>query len=56
MTHSIKTDIEHLKVKAEEIKIKVENLLNKPEHEDELQSLKFELEDLANRINSILPH
>lgn len=53
---AIKTEIEHLKIKAEEIKAKVANLSNKPEHEDELHSLKFELDDLANRINSILPH
>lgn len=56
MIQVIKTEIEHLKIKTEEIKAKVENLMNKPEHENELQSLKFELDDLVNRINSILPH
>ena len=56
MTSIIKAEIEHLKIKTEEIKVKVETLLHKPEHEDELQSLKFELDDLVNRINSILPH
>lgn len=56
MIHAIKTEIEHLKIKTEEIKAKVETLMSSPDHEEEIQSLKFELDDLVNRINSILPH
>lgn len=56
MIHAIKTEIEHLKIKTEEIKAKVDTLMGSPDYDEEMQSLKFELDDLVNRINSILPH
>lgn len=56
MTDIIKTEIEHLKTKIDEIKIKVEDHIQKSGHEEEIQALRFELDELVNRINSILPH
>lgn len=56
MTNPIKTEFEHLKTKAEAIKAKVEQLAKNSDHADEITSLHYELDDLVNRINSLLPH
>ncbi|WP_374831964.1 hypothetical protein [Paenochrobactrum pullorum] len=56
MAHIIKTEVEHIKVKIDEIKAKIEDHIHKSEHEKEIEAIRFELDDLVNRINSILPH
>ncbi|MGU3576435.1 hypothetical protein ACLBWZ_12915 [Brucellaceae bacterium C25G] len=56
MTDIIKTEIEHLKNKVDEIKAKIDDRIKNSGHETEIEALRFELDDLVNRINSILPH
>lgn len=56
MSHIIKAEVEHIKAKIDEIKAKVEDHIHKSGHEEEIEAMRFELDDLVNRINSILPH
>lgn len=56
MTHIFKSEIDHLKMKIDEIKIKIEQHIQQSGNEEEIEALRFELEELVNRINSILPH
>ncbi|MFC0246503.1 hypothetical protein ACFOLL_09640 [Falsochrobactrum ovis] len=56
MTHILKSEIDHLKTKIDEIKTKVEQHFQNSGQEEEIEALRFEFDDLVNRINSILPH